>query len=79
VKDGLPTGKTRDVQLVDAYYQLMPVPSDGVLRSHVFPGLWLDVAALLDGNMACVLTVLQQGLQSAEHAAFVAQLSQRRC
>src|SRR5262245_28852956 len=65
-------------RLVDDNYQLMSVPADGVLRSYAFPGLWLDRAALLDGNMARVLTVLQQGLQSAEHAAFVAQLVKRQ-
>jgi Uma2 family endonuclease len=59
-------------------YQLMPVPGDGILRSHVFPGLWLDVPALLNGDMARVLTVLQHGLQSPEHAVFAAQLTQRR-
>jgi Uma2 family endonuclease len=65
-------------RLVGDTYQLLPVPADGLLRSQVFPGLWLDVAALVNGDMARVLTVLQQGLQSAEHAAFVDQLAQRR-
>jgi Uma2 family endonuclease len=64
--------------LVDGSYQLMSVPADGILRSQVFLGLWLDVAALLDGNMARVLTVLQQGLHAPEHAAFVTQLAQLR-
>jgi Uma2 family endonuclease len=49
---------------------------DGVLRSQVFPGLWLDRAALLRGDLAAVLGVLQQGLASPEHAAFVARLRQ---
>jgi Uma2 family endonuclease len=49
---------------------------DGVWRSVVFPGLWLDAAALLGGNMVRVLQVLQQGLASPEHAAFVARLRQ---
>ncbi|MDZ7958416.1 MAG: Uma2 family endonuclease [Aulosira sp. DedQUE10] len=48
--------------------------SNGILRSRVFPGLWLAVAELLAGNMQSVLTVLQTGLQSPEHAAFVQQL-----
>lgn len=64
-------------RLVDEAYQLLPVPADGILRSHVFPGLWLDVAALLSGDMARVLNVLDQGLQSAEHAEFVVRLAQR--
>jgi Uma2 family endonuclease len=50
-----------------------PLPSDGagIFRSEVFPGLWLDAPALIRGDMPRVLTVLQQGLSSPEHAAFV--------
>jgi Uma2 family endonuclease len=51
---------------------------DGVLRSLVFPGLWLDMAALLRGDLAGWQRVLQQGLASPEHAAFVVQLQQAR-
>jgi Uma2 family endonuclease len=47
---------------------------DGILRSTVFPGLWLDPAALVRGDKARVKAVLQQGLDSPEHAAFVARL-----
>jgi hypothetical protein len=57
------------------YDRLAPGP-DGVLRSEVFPGLWLDPAALARGDLAGVLGVLQQGLASPEHAAFVAHLQQ---
>lgn len=56
------------------YAPLLP-DDDGVIRSRVFPGLWLDVAALLRGDMVTVLTVLQQGLASEEHAAFIRKLS----
>src|SRR5581483_11964724 len=38
------------------YQRLSPGP-DGVLRSEVFPGLWLDPAALLAGDMQRVLAV----------------------
>lgn len=48
--------------------------ADGTLRSEQFPGLWLDVTALLAGDMAKVLATLQQGIASPEHAAFVAKL-----
>jgi Uma2 family endonuclease len=47
---------------------------DGIIRSRVFPGLWLDVAAMLNGNMPQVLSVLQAGINSDEHLAFVQQL-----
>jgi Uma2 family endonuclease len=57
-----------------------PVPpgDEGVIRSATFPGLWLDVEALLAGDMARVLAVLQQGLATPEHAAFCGQLAARR-
>ena len=55
-------------------YAALTPDADGTLRSGVFPGLWLDVAALLAGDMAKVLATLQQGLASPEHAAFVAKL-----
>jgi Uma2 family endonuclease len=51
---------------------------DGILRSEVFPGLWLDATALVNDDMSRVLAVLQQGLASQEHAAFVAQLAAAR-
>ncbi len=56
-------------------YLDLPVDSDGIIRSRVFPGLWLAVAQLLTGNMQRVLAVLQEGLQSPEHAAFVQKLA----
>lgn len=48
---------------------------EGVIRSEVFPGLWLNAAALLDGNLSAVLATLNVGLASAEHAAFVKHLA----
>ncbi len=55
------------------YQPLTPDP-EGLLRSEAFPGLWLDPAALLRGDMLRVLAVAQQGLASPEHAAFVQRL-----
>src|SRR2546427_1421976 len=52
------------------YVELKP-RSDGVIRSRVFPGLWLDVRALVAGDEDKVSRVLEKGLRSAEHAAFV--------
>jgi Uma2 family endonuclease len=55
--------------------EYLDLPYDhGILRSQVFPGLWLEVTELLAGNMQRVLAVVQEGLQSAEHAAFVKKL-----
>jgi hypothetical protein len=55
-------------------YEQLPVGADGIVRSEVFPGLWLDPQALLDDDRPRILGVLQQGVASAEHAAFVARL-----
>jgi Uma2 family endonuclease len=57
-----------------ARYEALPLPPSGIYRSEVFPGLWLDAEALIHGDMARVLRVLQEGLASAEHAAFVKRL-----
>lgn len=59
--------------------EYLPLEPDeaGVVRSRVLPGLWLAVPALLEGDMARVLAVLQQGLSSPEHADFVKRLSQQ--
>jgi Uma2 family endonuclease len=48
--------------------------ADHVLRSRVFPGLWLDARAILNGEGKRVLDVLSAGLATPEHAAFVATL-----
>ncbi|MCY7320888.1 MAG: Uma2 family endonuclease [Phormidesmis sp. CAN_BIN36] len=45
-------------------YILLNADEQGTIRSRVFPGLWLAVSALLDGDMRTVLSVLQAGLQS---------------
>jgi Uma2 family endonuclease len=49
--------------------------ADGIYRSRVFPGLWLDPAALLRGDLAGVLAALDRGLATPEHADFVARLA----
>jgi Uma2 family endonuclease len=65
-------------RLIDAAFKVMPLPADGIYRSQVFPGLWLDAAALLAGDLARVLAVLQDGLNSPGHRQFVDQLAARR-
>jgi Uma2 family endonuclease len=47
---------------------------DGIIRSTVFSGLWLDVNALLRGDRAAIWATLQKGLATPEHAAFVESL-----
>ncbi|MGG6265176.1 Uma2 family endonuclease [Leptolyngbya sp. AN10] len=58
-------------QLVEGEYQLMQPDEAGIIRSNVFPGLWLNVNALLNDNMIAVLETVQEGIRSPEHKAFV--------
>jgi len=58
-------------------FERLPLSSAGYYQSQVFPGLWLDPEAMAQGELAKVLQVLEQGLASPEHAAFVAQLQLR--
>jgi Uma2 family endonuclease len=51
-------------RLIAGEYQQQEPDQLGILRSSVFPGLWLAGSALLEGNMAEVLRVLQLGLES---------------
>lgn len=54
-------------------YQPLVVDAVGILRSTHFPGLWLDAAALLRGDLAAVLQTLQRGVQA--RAEIVAECS----
>lgn len=45
----------------------MKAGRDGVIKSKVFPGLWLNRTAMLQGDMALVLKTLQEGLESKVH------------
>jgi Uma2 family endonuclease len=58
-------------------YRRLPTGEDGVLRSRVFPGLWLDAAGLLARDGAHLLATLQHGLQTPGHHKFVEELSNR--
>jgi Uma2 family endonuclease len=63
--------------LKNGEYFSLPMDAQGVIRSEIFPGLWLAVSDLLSGNMVQVLAVLQDGLKSQEHAEFMQKLSQQ--
>ena len=56
------------------YVAVEPDPADGLLKSVVYPGLWLDKAAMLHGDMPAVLAALQLGLASPGHAEFATRL-----
>jgi hypothetical protein len=51
---------------------------NGLWKSRVFPGLWIDGPALIAGRSADLVAAVQQGLATAEHAAFVRRIEERR-
>jgi Uma2 family endonuclease len=61
-------------RLKEGEYIALQPDSQGIVRSEVFPGLWLVVPALLAGNLAEVLGALQLGLKTPEHTAFIEKL-----
>jgi Uma2 family endonuclease len=54
------------------------IDDDGLYRSTVFPGLWLDPIALLNGDTRRLRAVVDLGCGTPEHAAFVARLAGAR-
>ncbi len=69
--------------LRESVYHPIPTHEDekeseaGILRSAVFPGLWLQPAALWAGDLAKLLEIGQRGLSSSEHAAFKEKLTRQ--
>jgi Uma2 family endonuclease len=49
----------------------IPPAVDGLFRSAVFPGLWMDPAGVFDRGGGRLYESLRKGLASPEHAAFV--------
>jgi Uma2 family endonuclease len=62
--------------LRDGRYERFSPSDSGVYKSESFPGLWLDAAAMLQGDLAGVLRALGDGIASREHAEFVQRLTQ---
>ena len=72
--------RTRDeavdwFDLVDGRFARREADADGLLKSRVFPGLWLDVAALVDDDPARLLAAVDRGCASPEHAEFARRLA----
>lgn len=57
--------------------QLKP-DANGISRSRIFPGLWINGPALVERNTRALTATVQQGLASPEHAAFVRKLQRRK-
>ncbi len=62
--------------LRDGRYEPLPPAGSKLYQSQVFAGLWLDPSALIGGDLAKVLQMLQEGLASPAHTEFVRQLEQ---
>jgi hypothetical protein len=61
--------------LREGQYEQLAADGAGVVRSEVFPGLWLEVPALLRCDLRAVFACLARGTATPEHAAFVARLN----
>jgi hypothetical protein len=74
---GVDPKEVRWFVLRDGAYRELAQDDDGIYRSEVFPGLWLDPKALLDGDLDGLKAALYRGLATDEHARFVAELVAR--
>ena len=61
----------------DLFTRLQP-DGEGLFRSEVFPGLWLDAEALYRRDLDRLDAALGRGLASPEHAEFVERLARAR-
>ena len=58
----------------DDGFQQLKEGTDGILRSEVFPGLWLDPHAMIEKDWARVKSVLNAGVERDEHQGFCEEL-----
>jgi hypothetical protein len=58
-------------------YEPIVAGEGGILKSEIFPGLWLDPAAMVRNDMDRVGEVLQRGMASPAYAEFKALLASR--
>ena len=62
-------------ELVEGKYREIQPGADGLLRSRVFPGLWLNAEALWNCDYAALSAAIQHGTSTPEHAEFVRKLA----
>ncbi len=55
------------------YVELLP-DADGITRSRIFPGLWLDRSALIQGDTKRVRAIVNEGLLSHDYLEFIQSL-----
>lgn len=56
-----------------SYREIQPDEQD-ILRSRVFPGLWLLPSAIWTNDLAALLAIVERGLAAPEHAAFLEEM-----
>ena len=61
-------------RLRDGEYIKLQSDEQNIIKSEVFPGLWLKIDSLLENNLARVIQTVQQGLVTKEDRDFIAQL-----
>ncbi len=72
---GIEPEEVRWFVLRDGRYEELAPGADGIHRSEVFPGLWLDARALFAEDLDALIVALERGLATPEHARFVADLA----
>jgi Uma2 family endonuclease len=65
-------------ELVDGKYREIAPAEDGCLRSRVFPGLWLDPAALWAKDLGALAATVHRGVATPEHSEFVERLARSK-
>ncbi len=61
--------------LQDGEYIRLQPDENNIIKSLVFPGLWLAIDSLLNYNLAEVIETVQQGLNTTEHQHFVEEVN----
>jgi Uma2 family endonuclease len=60
------------------HFEDLSAGPDGIYRSEVFPGLWLDPRALYAQDRDRLYRILRRGVRSADHAVFAARVAPPR-
>ena len=64
--------------LTQGEYRVMAPGDDGVYRSKMFPGLWIDETASWNGDDSRLREVMNQGLASLEYRRFAGSFDSAR-
>jgi Uma2 family endonuclease len=64
--------------LAEDKYREIEAGPDGLLKSRVFPGLWLGPLPFWNNDLPGLAAMVQRGVATGEHAGFVRELGQRK-